>query len=177
MAKKWYVVNVYSGLEEHIKRLIFEQAAKAGVSSMFGEILVPVEKVIEQKKGERQEVSKQFFPGYILVQMELTDDTWHLVRSIPRVAGFLGSRGKPQPISAAEVERIVKKVEDSANSSRQSIIYEIGDAVTVCDGPFTSFQGVIDEVDQEKERVKVAVSIFGRSTNVDLSFSQIEKVG
>lgn len=175
MAKRWYVVNVYSGLEERIRQQILEQAERAGLSSSFEEILVPMEKVIELKKGEKQETSKQFFPGYVLVKMELTDETWHLVRSIPRVSGFLGANGKPQPISATEVERIVKKVEDSANNSRQAITYEIGDTVTVCDGPFASFQGVIDEVDREKERVKVAVSIFGRSTNVDLGFAQIEK--
>lgn len=176
MAMKWYVVNVYSGLEENVKKMIYEQAERYGQSAMFGEILVPTEQVIEIKKGEKQSKTKQFFPGYILVQMELTDDTWHLVRAIPRVAGFLGARGKPQPISSAEVARIVKKVEDSANNSSQTISYEVGDTVTVCDGPFASFQGVIDEVDHEKERVKVAVSIFGRSTNVDLSYSQVEKI-
>jgi transcriptional antiterminator NusG len=142
---------------------------------MFGEILIPTEEVVEIKKGEKVRSAKKFFPGYILVQMTLTDETWHLVRSIPKVSGFLGAKGNPLPISVAEVNRIVKKVEDSANSSQHSVNYEIGDAVTVCDGPFASFQGLIDEVDYEKERVKVAVSIFGRPTNVDLSFFQIEK--
>jgi transcriptional antiterminator NusG len=142
---------------------------------MFGEILIPTEEVVEIKKGEKVKSAKKFFPGYILVQMMLTDETWHLVRSISKVSGFLGARGTPLPISSAEINRIVKKVEDSVNSSHHSVSYEIGDAVTVCDGPFASFQGVIDEVDYEKERVKVAVSIFGRPTNVDLSFFQIEK--
>jgi transcriptional antiterminator NusG len=143
---------------------------------MFGEILIPSEEVTEIKKGEKIKAERKFFPGYILVQMVLTDETWHLVRSIPKVSGFLGSRGKPTAISEAEVERIVRRVEDSASSAVSAISYEIGDAVTVCDGPFASFQGVIEEVEREKERVKVSVSIFGRATNVDLSFSQIEKI-
>jgi transcriptional antiterminator NusG len=143
---------------------------------MFGEILIPTEEVVEIKKGERVKSEKKFFPGYMLVQMTLTDETWHLVRSIPKVSGFLGAHGKALPISNAEVDKIMKRVEDSVNVSRNSVTYEVGDAVTVCDGPFASFQGTIDEVDNEKERVKVAVSIFGRPTNVDLSFLQIEKV-
>jgi transcriptional antiterminator NusG len=173
---KWYVVNVYSGSEKRVLEQIYEKAKKNGLSDMFGEILVPSEEVIEIKKGEKVKSEKKFFPGYILVQMTLTDETWHLVRSISRVSDFLGARGKPLPISNAEVERIVKKVEDSANVSHHAITYEVGDAVTVCDGPFATFQGVIEEVDQEKERVKVSVSIFGRPTNVDLAFSQIEKI-
>jgi transcriptional antiterminator NusG len=142
---------------------------------MLGEILIPTEEVVEIKKGEKIKSVKKFFPGYILVQMILTDETWHLIKSIAKVSGFLGARGKPMPISSSEVNRIVKKVEDSANNLHHSVTYEIGDTVTVCDGPFASFQGLIDEVDYEKERVKVAVSIFGRPTNVDLSFFQIEK--
>jgi transcriptional antiterminator NusG len=143
---------------------------------MFGEILIPTQEITEIRRGEKIKTEKKFFPGYILVQMTLTDETWHLVKAITKVSGFLGARGKPLPISNAEVERIVKKVEDSVSNSSYSISYEIGDTVTVCDGPFASFQGMIEEVDQEKERIKVSVSIFGRPTNVDLSFSQIEKV-
>ena len=173
---KWYVVNVYSGFEHRVQAAIKEAAERRGVSSFFGEILVPTEEVVEIKKGEKVKTEKQFFPGYILVQMNLTDDTWHLVRGVSKVSGFLGAKGKPLPISDAEVQRIVKKVEDSANVTKRSIVYEVGDAVTVCDGPFASFQGTVEEVDLDKERVKVAVSIFGRSTNVDLSFSQIEKI-
>ncbi|MDR1983002.1 MAG: transcription termination/antitermination protein NusG [Holosporaceae bacterium] len=173
---KWYVVNVYSGFEQKVLELISDQAKRNDLTSMFGEILIPTEEVIEIKKGEKVKSTKKFFPGYILVQMVLTDETWHLVKSIPKVSGFLGAKGKPLPISSSEVDRIVKKVEDSANSSHNSVYYEVGDAVTVCDGPFASFQGTIDEVDYEKERVKVAVSIFGRPTNVDLSFFQIEKI-
>ncbi|MCR5224887.1 MAG: transcription termination/antitermination protein NusG [Alphaproteobacteria bacterium] len=173
---KWYVVNVYSGFEQRVQESIYDQAKRKNLESMFGQILIPTEEVIEIKKGEKVKSTRKFFPGYILVQMKLTDETWHLVRAIPKVSGFLGARGKPLPISQAEVDRIVKKVEDSATNTRHSVSYEVGDAVTVCDGPFATFQGVIDEVDQEKERVKVAVSIFGRPTNVDLSFSQIEKI-
>lgn len=173
---KWYVVNVYSGFEKRVLELIYDQAKKNNLSSMFGEILIPTEEVVEIKKGERVKTDRKFFPGYMLVQMELTDETWHLVRSIPKVSSFLGARGKPLPISNAEIERIVRKVEDSATAAHHAVNYEVGDAVVVCDGPFATFQGVIEEVDYEKERVKVSVSIFGRPTNVDLSFSQVEKI-
>ncbi|MDR2794404.1 MAG: transcription termination/antitermination protein NusG [Holosporaceae bacterium] len=173
---KWYIVNVYSGFERRVLESIYDQASRSKLLAMFGEILIPSEEVTEIKKGEKIKAERKFFPGYILVQMVLTDETWHLVRSIPKVSGFLGSRGKPTAISEAEVERIVRRVEDSASSAVSAISYEIGDAVTVCDGPFASFQGVIEEVEREKERVKVSVSIFGRATNVDLSFSQIEKI-
>ncbi|MDR0677087.1 MAG: transcription termination/antitermination protein NusG [Holosporaceae bacterium] len=173
---EWYIVNVYSGSEEKVCKAIHDQAQRSGLSSSFGEILIPTEEVVELKKGEKVKTSKKFFPGYILVQMDLTDKAWHLVKSTPKVSGFLGTKEKPQPISESEMKRIVKKVEDSTQNPRHSVDYEIGDAVTVCDGPFASFRGTIDGVDQEKERVKVAVSIFGRSTNVDLSFFQIEKI-
>jgi transcriptional antiterminator NusG len=173
---KWYVVNVYSGFEKRVLDLIYDQAKKSNLTSMFGQVLIPTEEVIEIKKGEKIKSDRKFFPGYILVQMTLTDETWHLVRAIPKVSGFLGSRSKPYPISEAEVTAIVRKVEDSATNSRHVVTYEIGDAVTVCDGPFSTFQGTIEEVDSEKERVKVSVSIFGRPTNVDLGFSQIEKI-
>jgi transcriptional antiterminator NusG len=156
--------------------MIYEQANRGGATSMFGEILIPTEEVIEIKKGERLKSDRKFFPGYIFVQMTLTDDTWHLVRSIPKVSGFLGTNKKPLPMSDAEIKRIVKKVEDSATVSRHAVDYEVGDSVTVCDGPFATFHGTIEEVNVEKERVKVAVSIFSRSTNVDLGFSQIEKI-
>lgn len=173
---KWYVVNVYSGFEQRVLEAIYDQSKRNGLSSMFGEILIPSEDVIEIKKGEKVKTSRNFFPGYILVQMNLTDETWHLVRSVPKVSSFLGAKGRPLPISEAEVKRIVKKVEDSVANLRHKVSYEVGDSVKVCDGPFASFQGVIEEVETEKERVKVSVSIFGRPTNVDLSFSQIEKL-
>jgi len=173
---KWYVVNVYSGFEQRVLESIYDSAKKRDLSSMFGEILIPTEEVVEIKKGEKVKSERKFFPGYILVQMTLTDETWHLVRGISKVSGFLGARGKPLPLSTTEVQRIVKRVEDSANNIKHTVTYEVGDTVTVCDGPFASFQGVIEEVESDKERVKVSVSIFGRSTNVDLSFTQIEKI-
>lgn len=173
---KWYVVNVYSGFEQRVQESIYDMAKKRGLSSMFGEILIPKEEVVEIKKGEKVKSERKFFPGYILVQMTLTDETWHLVRGVPKVSAILGEKGKPVPLSYAEVQRIVKRVEDSANNVQHTVTYEVGDAVTVCDGPFSSFQGVIEEVEPEKERVKVSVSIFGRPTNVDLSFAQIEKI-
>lgn len=173
---KWYVVNVYSGFEQRVLESIYDTAKKRDLSSMFGEILVPTEEIVEIRKGEKVKSERKFFPGYILVQMTLTDETWHLVRGISKVSGFLGARGKPLPLSTAEVQRIMKRVEDSANNIKHTVTYEVGDTVTVCDGPFASFQGVIEEVESDKERVKVSVSIFGRSTNVDLSFAQIEKI-
>ncbi|MDR1551226.1 MAG: transcription termination/antitermination protein NusG [Holosporaceae bacterium] len=172
---KWYVVNVYSGSEQRVLEMIHSQAERKGLVEMFGEVLIPAEEVVELKKGEKIKTARKFFPGYLLVQMTLTDETWHLVRSIPKVSGFLGRRGTPMPLADSEVDRVVKRVEDSACGVRHSVDYEIGDAVTVCDGPFASFQGIVDEVDYGKERVKVAVSIFGRPTNIDLSFFQIEK--
>lgn len=173
---RWYIVNVYSGFENKVSESIREKASKNGMSEMFGEILIPTEKVVEIKKGERVDSERRFFPGYLLVEMELTDDTWYMVRSISKVSGFLGSKGIPSPISKREVEDILQKVSDSAISACNSVSYEIGDAVKVCDGPFATFNGVIEEVDCEKQRVKVSVSIFGRPTNVDLGFSQIEKI-
>jgi transcriptional antiterminator NusG len=143
---------------------------------MFGELLVPSEEVTEVRKGTKVKSERKFFPGYILVQMTLTDETWHLVRSIPRISDFLGSRGKPRAIPDSEVNKIMKKVEDSIASSSNVADYQIGDTIMVCDGPFTSMQGVIEDVDLEKERVKVSVSIFRRTTNLDLGFFQIEKV-
>ena len=173
---KWYVVNVYSGSEQRVQESIYTMAKKRDLLDMFGQILIPTEEVTEIKKGEKVKTERKFFPGYILVQMNLTDDTWHLVRNVPKVSGFLGSKERPQPISEAEVKQILKKIEDSANTTQHAVTYEVGDAVTVCDGPFASFQGVIEEVENDKERVKVSVSIFGRPTNVDLSFTQIEKI-
>ncbi len=172
---KWYVVNVYAGGEQRVVASIKEQAAKRGLQDSFGEILVPSEEVMEVKKGQKVFAERKFFPGYILVQMELNEDTWHLVRSIPRVSTFLGSRGKPVPLKQSEVDAIKADINDKPEKIKYSVTYEIGDIVNVCDGPFASFSGVVEEVDEIKSRVKVSVSIFGRPTNVDLSFEQIEK--
>lgn len=173
---RWYVVNVYSGFEHKIADSIRELAAQAGCSSDFGEILIPTEEVIEIKRGQKTTSERKFFPGYILVEMNLTDDTWYLVRSIPRVAMILGGKEKPSPISAKEVQRIRDSIAYSAAHLDEAITFEVGDNVRVCDGPFSTFSGIVEEVDSLKSRLKVSVSIFGRPTNVDLSFSQVEKI-
>lgn len=172
---QWYVVNVYSGFEKKVAQTIQEQVELKGLASYFEEVLVPSEEVVEIRRGVKKNVEKQYFPGYILVKMILTDDTWHLVRNVPRVSGFLGDRGKPKAITQAEVARILKQVQESIEKPRHTVSFEIGEAVRVCDGPFNSFVGTVEDVDQEKARLKVSVTIFGRSTPVELEFSQVEK--
>ena len=172
---KWYVVNVYAGGEQRVADSIRDSAEEKGFSDFFGEILVPTEEVLEIKKGQKKTTERKFFPGYILVQMDLNEDTWHLVRSVPKVSMFLGTRGKPIPVQPAEVERIKARISDSSDKVKYSVMYEVGDTVKVCDGPFASFSGVVEEVDEVKSRLKVSVSIFGRPTNVELGFEQVEK--
>jgi transcriptional antiterminator NusG len=177
MAKRWYVMHVYSGFEKKVKQAILEKAEKQALTEAFEEILVPTEEVVEIRRGAKTNTERKFFPGYVLIKMDMTDQTWHLVRDTPKVTGFLGGSGtRPVPISEAEAQRIMSQVKEGIERPRPSITFEIGEQVRVCDGPFNSFNGLIEEVDEERSRVKVAVSIFGRSTPVELEYAQVEKV-
>ncbi|WP_122048764.1 transcription termination/antitermination protein NusG [Asaia bogorensis] len=176
MAKRWYVVHVYSGFEKKIATHIKEQAAQKGLSDQFEEVLVPSEDVTEVRRGRKINAERKFFPGYVLVKMELTDDAWHLVKDTPKVTGFLGTRNRPSPITEAEAERMLKQAEEGVERPRSAVTFEIGEQIRVADGPFTSFNGVIEEVDEERSRLKVSVSIFGRSTPVELDYTQVEKL-
>ncbi len=176
MSKAWYVVHAYSGYEKHVMRSLQEQIALKGLEDKFGEILVPTEEVVEMRDGKKRKSERKFYPGYVLVQMDMEDESWHLVKSTPRVMGFIGGTAeRPVPISDREAQAILQKIETGAEMPRPKTLFEAGEVVRVVDGPFADFNGVVEEVDYEKSRVKVAVLIFGRSTPVDLEFSQVEK--
>ncbi|HCI00567.1 MAG: transcription termination/antitermination protein NusG [Geminicoccus sp.] len=172
---KWYVIHVYSGFESKIIESIVEQAEKKGIEEQFSELIVPAEEVVEVRRGKKYNTERKFFPGYILAKMELSDEAWNLVKNTQRVTGFLGGQGRPVPISEREANQIMQSMQEGAEKPRPSIIYEVGEDVRVTDGAFTSFAGVVEEVDLEKARLKVAVSIFGRATPVELDYSQVEK--
>ena len=176
MGKRWYVVHVFSGFEKKMKQAILEQAVNNSLDDMIEEVLVPTEEYVEMRRGTKVQAERKFFPGYILVKMELTDATWSLVQSQPRVTGFLGGKGKPVPITNSEAERLLRQMDEGVERPISTITFDIGEEVRVTDGPFESFNGLVEEADDEKSRLKVAVSIFGRSTPVELEYSQVEKV-
>ncbi|ERJ18059.1 transcription termination/antitermination factor NusG [Salinisphaera shabanensis T35B1] len=176
MAKHWYVVHAFSQYEKKVRDSLKEYAARHGMEDYFGDILVPTEEVVEIKDGQRRTTERKFFPGYVLVHMEMNDDTWHLVKSVPRVLGFIGGTAdRPAPITDAEADQILNRVEESVEKPRPKTVFEPGQEVRVIDGPFADFNGVVEEVNYEKNRLRVAVTIFGRSTPVDLEFDQVEK--
>ncbi|WP_342240800.1 transcription termination/antitermination protein NusG [Inquilinus sp. OTU3971] len=176
MAMRWYVLHVYSNFEKKVAESIREQAEQKGLADHFEQIVVPTEEVVEIRRGQKVNTERKFFPGYVLLKMELSDRAWHLVKNTPKVTGFLGSGNKPIPISETEAMRIMQQVQEGVERPKPSISFEIGETVRVADGPFTSFNGVVEEVDEERSRLKVAVSIFGRATPVELEYTQVEKV-
>jgi len=176
MAMRWYIVHAYSNFEKKVAEQIQEQAKAQGLEDMFEQILVPTEEVVEVRRGQKYNSERKFFPGYVLVKMELNDETWHLVKNTGKVTGFLGSGNKPIPVSQAEVDRILNQVQEGVERPKPMVQFEIGEQVRVMDGPFASFSGSVEEVDEDRSRLKVAVSIFGRATPVELEYGQVEKV-
>lgn len=175
MAKHWYVVQAYSSFEDKVVEQLQERVERSGLSEQFGEIIVPREEVVELKGGQKVTSQRKFFPGYILVEMEMNDETWHVVKDTPQVSGFLGSGGKPRPMPLREVEALKQQIEEGVERPKPKVMYDVGDAVRVLEGPFASFNGVVEEVLEDKAKLKVSVSIFGRPTPVELDFVQVEK--
>ena len=176
MALHWYVVHAYSGFENQVKRALEDRVARGGMQDLFGEILVPTEEVVEMREGQKRKSERKFFPGYVLVQMEMNDETWHLVKDAPKVMGFIGGTSdKPAPISDKEADSILQRVKEGVDKPRPKVLFEPGEVVRVTDGPFNDFNGVVEDVNYEKSRLRVAVLIFGRSTPVELDFHQVEK--
>jgi transcriptional antiterminator NusG len=176
MAKRWYVVHAYSGFEKQVKRSLEERIERAGMQDLFGDVLVPTEEVVEMKGGQKRRSDRKFFPGYVLVEMEMTDETWHLVKDVPKVMGFIGGTAdRPAPITEREADAILNRVREGVDKPRPKVLFEPGEMVRVIDGPFNDFNGVVEEVNYDKSRLRVAVLIFGRSTPVELEFHQVEK--
>ena len=176
MAARWYVVHVYSGFESKVATSIREQAVQTGLDDVIEEVLVPMEEVVQMRRGAKVNAERKFFPGYVLARMEMTDEAWHLVKDTPKVTGFLGSGNKPSPISNTEAQRILHQVQEGVERPKPSVTFEVGEQVRVADGPFTSFNAMVEDVDEERARLKVAVSIFGRATPVELEYGQVEKL-
>ena len=176
MAMRWYVIHVYSGFEKKVAQSIEEQAKQSGMDEEIEQVLVPVEEVVEMRRGAKVQSERKFFPGYVLVRMELTDESWHLVKNTPKDTDFLGGKGRPIPISDTEAQHIMHQVQEGIERPKPSVTFEVGEQVRVCDGPFNSFNGMVEEVDEERARLKVAVSIFGRATPVELEYAQVAKL-
>jgi len=176
MSLRWYVVHAYSNFENKVKQALEERIKREGLEQYFGKILVPTEEIVEMRLGQQRKSERKFFPGYVLVQMELTDETWHLVKDVPKVLGFIGGTSdRPAPISEKEAMSILNRVEEGVNKPRPKILFEAGEVIRVIDGPFKDFNGVVEEVSYDKNKLKISVLIFGRSTSVELGFSQVEK--
>ena len=176
MTKRWYVVHAYSGFEKSVQRALVERIARAGMQDSFGQILVPVEEVVEMKGGQKSISERKFFPGYVLVEMDMNDESWHLVKSTPKVTGFVGgTANKPTPISEREVEKIMQQMQEGVDKPRPKVLWEMGEVVRVKEGPFTDFHGSVEDVNYDKSKLRVMVTIFGRATPVELDFSQVEK--
>lgn len=177
MAQRWYVVHAYSGYENKVKKSLAEYVERAGLEDSFGQVLIPSEEVVEIREGKKRTSERKFFPGYVLVQMEMNEETWHLVKSVPQVMGFIGGTSdRPAPITQKEVDRILQKVEDGVDKPKPKVIYEPGEMVRVIEGPFNDFEAVVEGVDYDKNKLQVSVLIFGRSTPVELEFTQVEKI-
>ena len=175
-AAKWYVLHVYSGFESKVAEAIQEKAAKQGLGDFVEEIMVPTEEVVEVKRGQRVNAERKFFPGYVLAKLDMNDNVWHMIKDTPKVSGFLGAGGnKPVPITENEAQRLIKQVQEGLDRPRPSVTYDVGEEVKVIDGPFASFNGMVEEIDEEKQKLKVTVSIFGRATPVELEYGQVEK--
>ena len=177
MSHRWYVVHAYSGYEQQVVRSLEERIERYQMQDVFGEVLVPKETVVEMKKGQKRRSERKFFPGYVLVQMEMNDETWHLVKSVPKVLGFIGGTAeKPAPITEREANAILQRIQEGEDKPQPKTLFDVGEMIRVIDGPFADFNGEVEEVNYEKSRMRVAVSIFGRSTPVELEFGQVEKV-